>query len=104
MLFVFSSPPFYTKHVHLPTEHDPTPPEIHNNPKYWPFFKNALGAMDGSHINSSPSNQFVKTERALCHKIAYFVAILVFISSIPSLDGKVLPHVHVFMKMPESMI
>jgi hypothetical protein len=50
------------------------------------------------------SDQFVETERTLCHKIAYFVAILVSISSIPSPDGKVLPQMHMSMEMPESMI
>lgn len=51
MLFIFSSPPFYTKYVHLPSS---TPNEIRNNPKFWPFFKDCLGAFDGSHIHSSP--------------------------------------------------
>src|ERR1700678_579156 len=70
MLFVFSSPPFYTNHVHLPTEHDPTPPEICNNPKFWPYFKDALGAMDGSHINSSPP----AAERPICRNRKGFVS------------------------------
>jgi hypothetical protein len=51
MLFIFSSPPFYSKYVHLPTS---TPDKIRNNPKFWPFFKDCLGAFDGSHIHSSP--------------------------------------------------
>ena len=54
MLEIFSSPPFYATYVRLPTAEDPTPPEIHNNPKFWPFFKNALGAIDGSHIHLAP--------------------------------------------------
>jgi hypothetical protein len=54
MLIIFSSPPFYTKFVRLPTKIDPTPPQIRDNPKFWPFFKNAIGAIDGSHISSAP--------------------------------------------------
>ncbi|KZT01762.1 uncharacterized protein LAESUDRAFT_663285 [Laetiporus sulphureus 93-53] len=54
MLYIFSSPPFYTKYVKLPSEHDPTPSEIHNNPRFWSFFKDELGAIDGTHINCSP--------------------------------------------------
>ena len=54
MLFIFSAPPFYTTHVCLPTEGDPPPFEIKNNPKFWPFFKDAIGVLDGSHIHSSP--------------------------------------------------
>lgn len=40
--------------MHLPTEHDPIPSKIHDNPKFWPFFKDCLGALDGSHIHCSP--------------------------------------------------
>ena len=54
MLFIFSSPPFYTEYVHLPTIHDPVPSPILNNPKFWPFFKDALAAIDGSHIHCAP--------------------------------------------------
>jgi len=50
-----SSPPFYTKHVRLPNANDPTPSYILNNPKLFPFLKDALGGMDGVHINSCPS-------------------------------------------------
>ena len=54
MLVIFSSPPFYTMYVCLPTAHDPVPPQIYNNPKFWLFFKDAIGAIDGSHIHSAP--------------------------------------------------
>ncbi len=49
--------PFYDSQVQLPTTSDPIPPEIHDNPKCYPFFKNALGALDGTHINCSSSQQ-----------------------------------------------
>ena len=32
-----------------------TPPIILNDPKYYPFFKDALGAIDGTHINCNAS-------------------------------------------------
>ena len=54
MLTIFSSPPFYTTYVRLPTAQDPTPPEIRDNSKYWPFLRDALGALDGSHIHNAP--------------------------------------------------
>ena len=66
--------------------------------------QNALGAMDGSHINSSPA----ATEQLICQNQKGFVSqnclILLFILSIPSLNGKVLPQMHMSMKMPESRI
>ena len=55
MLMFFLSPPFYTDNVKLLLEGAPTPPEIRNNPKFYHFFKDVLGAIDGSHINSCPS-------------------------------------------------
>jgi hypothetical protein len=54
MLVVFSSPPFYSKYVHLPSADEPVPQKIHRNPKFWPFFQDAIGALDGSHIHATP--------------------------------------------------
>lgn len=34
--------------------HDPIPSEILHNPKFFPFFKDCLGALDGSHIHCAP--------------------------------------------------
>jgi hypothetical protein len=55
MLVIFSSPPFYTNHVHLPRPDDPFPPNIKNNPKFYPFFKHAVGTIDGTHFDCSPT-------------------------------------------------
>lgn len=54
MVHIFLSPPFYTTYVHLPEPQDPIPSEILNNPKFFPYFKDALGAIDGSHIAIAP--------------------------------------------------
>ena len=54
MVVIFSSPPFYTTHVQLPTAGSDVPPQIRHNPKFWPFFKDCLGAIDGSHIHLAP--------------------------------------------------
>jgi hypothetical protein len=55
ILFALSSAPFYNQYVCLPSEPAPVPYEIHHNPKFYPFFAGALGAMDGTHINCCPS-------------------------------------------------
>lgn len=55
VLYALSSPPFYTTYVRLPTINDPVPFEIETNPKYFPFFQDAIGAMDGTHINCCPA-------------------------------------------------
>lgn len=56
-----SSFPFYNTYVHLPPHDAPIPDHIRSNPKFYPYFKNVLGAMDGTHIRCSPS----AAERAL---------------------------------------
>lgn len=53
MVLIFSSSPFYTKYIRLPTADDAVPSKIRQNPKFWPYFKDALGALDGSYIHSS---------------------------------------------------
>ena len=37
-----------------PTARDPVPPKIRDKPKYWPFFKDCLGALDGGHFDCTP--------------------------------------------------
>ncbi|THU90175.1 hypothetical protein K435DRAFT_602516, partial [Dendrothele bispora CBS 962.96] len=55
ILDALSSPGFYNKHVCLPTVDAPVPIEISANRKWFPFFKDVLGAIDGTHINCCPS-------------------------------------------------
>jgi hypothetical protein len=55
MLHFFSSPPFYIDHVKLPHINVPIPPEISNNTKFHPFFRDALGAINGTRINCCPT-------------------------------------------------
>ncbi|RDB28092.1 hypothetical protein Hypma_001545 [Hypsizygus marmoreus] len=57
VLFAVSSPPFYDRYVKLLTTIQPVPSHILNNPKFFPFFSGAIGAMDGSHFNCCPSAQ-----------------------------------------------
>jgi len=61
MLYIFSSSPFYTDFVRQPQSTDPRSPYIFNNPKFNPFFEDAIGAMDGTHFISSGSAE----ERAI---------------------------------------
>jgi hypothetical protein len=70
MLHIFSSPPFYTKYVQIPGVDDPVLPQIRNNPKFWPYFKDALAAIDGSHIHSAPP----ASERAFCRNRKGFIS------------------------------
>ncbi|KAJ7652319.1 hypothetical protein B0H17DRAFT_887275, partial [Mycena rosella] len=41
---------FYQKHVHLPL--DETPIEIRENPKFYPYFRNCCGAIDGLYFHA----------------------------------------------------
>ena len=103
MVMIFSSPPFYTAHVRQPVASDPIPPQIHNNSKFFPFFKDAVCAIDGSHIHSAPPasvREAAKITKDLYHKIVCLLATLVSNLSMPLLDGRALPLMHVSMKMP----
>jgi DDE superfamily endonuclease len=56
MVEIFSSEPLYSKYIALP------PPthiheNIHENPHFWPYFKDAISAIDGSHIPTAPPSQ-----------------------------------------------
>ena len=42
---------FYNRYVKFPRT-DKVPPQIRDNPKFFPFFKGCLGAVDGTHIKS----------------------------------------------------
>jgi hypothetical protein len=63
MLKFFSSPPFYDQYVHLPSANASTPPYILNNPKFYPFFKNALSAIDETHINCMATTEMHQAAR-----------------------------------------
>ncbi|KAI9068904.1 hypothetical protein FKP32DRAFT_1552229, partial [Trametes sanguinea] len=55
VLQMFSGPEFYNRHVKLPSANDPIPLHISTNPKFYPFLKNVVGAIDGTHITCTPS-------------------------------------------------
>jgi hypothetical protein len=54
ILNALTSKAFYGTFVKLPDEHSPTPMEISQNPKLYPFLKDTKGAFDGSHIDANP--------------------------------------------------
>jgi hypothetical protein len=56
-------PPFYTTFVKLPDANSPPPDYIQSSPKFSPFFHDALGAIDGTHVNCSPSAEERSTSR-----------------------------------------
>ena len=55
MLIIFSSAPFYTTYITLLNHNTPPSQRICYNPKLWPFFQHALGAIDGTHIACAPA-------------------------------------------------
>ena len=57
------TPPFYSTFVWLPEADSPTPPEIQHLPKFYPFFKHTLGAIDGTHIKWHPTANYNEVSR-----------------------------------------
>jgi len=49
-----TSTPFYTTYITLPNEDAAPDGYITDNPKFFPFFQDALGALDGTHISAWP--------------------------------------------------
>ncbi|KIK17385.1 hypothetical protein PISMIDRAFT_85088, partial [Pisolithus microcarpus 441] len=54
ILFIFSSSPFYSTFVWLPAADD-VQEKIMGNSRFRPYFKDAIGAIDGSHIRAAPA-------------------------------------------------
>ena len=54
ILNAVTSSTFYHSHIKLPTQSTPLHPYISDNPKFYPFFKGALGTLDGTHISAQP--------------------------------------------------
>lgn len=50
VLSAVTNPDFMNSVVQLPTARSPLSPIIADNPKFFPFFKDAVGAIDGTHI------------------------------------------------------
>jgi hypothetical protein len=55
VLFALGMHTFYNRYISLPDEDAACPPEIRSNPKLYPYFKDIIGALDGTHIQSCPS-------------------------------------------------
>ncbi|KAF8581615.1 hypothetical protein K439DRAFT_1273861, partial [Ramaria rubella] len=47
-------PAFYNTFIRLPGASHPVEQYITDNPKFYPFFKDVLGALDGTHISAHP--------------------------------------------------
>jgi len=91
MLNTFSSPPIYSKYVKLPCADDPIPPTIHNNPKFYPFFEGAIGAINGTHIACTPSadeRDACRNRKGFTSQIVLFVVTLKWTLPMYSVDGK----------------
>jgi hypothetical protein len=70
MTEIFACPPFYTQYVRLPTADNAISAHIRHNTKYFPYFKDALGALDGSHITCAPAT----IDRPMCRNRKGFVS------------------------------
>jgi hypothetical protein len=63
MAELLSSPAFYNRFVCMPSADELPAEEIRWNPKFWPFFAHVLGAIDGTHINCTPSAEDLQNAR-----------------------------------------
>ena len=65
VLDAVSAGPFYEHFVRLPDLNSNISDYIQNNPKLFPFLRNALGTLDGTHINAwtSAANRHASRDR-----------------------------------------
>ena len=78
ILYIFSTLPFYMTYVYLPMADDPPLHRLCKNPKFWPYFKDTIGALDRSHTHSAPpaSDMFAQGEvsefelTVLCNEVS----------------------------------
>lgn len=54
VLQAFVSPDFQARYIRQPTADTPLHPYIFDDPKLFPFFRNCIGAMDGTHVRVRP--------------------------------------------------
>jgi len=88
MLYIFSCSPFYSNFVCQPQSTDHHSPYISNNPKFNPFFEDAIGAMDGTHFISPGSAEERAIAKGLSLKTVLPPVILITTSPIFLLVGK----------------
>lgn len=91
MLFFFSSSPFYSSQVQLPTQHSPIPFVIQNDPRYR-FFENCIGAVDGTHIRAFATledHPFMRNRKGFISQNCLFICDFdfLFIFSLCGWDG-----------------
>lgn len=65
MVVILSSSPSYTTFV-TPSDNNAVSLKISSNPKFWPYFKNVVGAINGSHIPIAPPCSAVTTAFQNC--------------------------------------
>ena len=70
MVKIFASDPFYSNYVSFASSTISTHPKIINNFRFWPYFKDAVGAINGSHIPASPPQR----DRAIYHNRKGFMS------------------------------
>ena len=54
MVKIFALEPFYSRYISFASSTISTHPKIVNNYRFWPYFKDVVGAINGSHIPASP--------------------------------------------------
>jgi hypothetical protein len=106
ILFAMSGAPFYTKFIQFPTG-ELVPSKIRNNPKFWPYFCNAIGAIYGSHIPIAPQHTCMvssTTGKGSFPRMHSSLATLTSTLRIHSLDGKDLQWTHACMTTQSRLI
>lgn len=52
ILSLLASPEFYSAYIQMPTSTTPLNAKIEKNPKLFPYFKDCIGSIDGTHLDA----------------------------------------------------
>ena len=93
ILNAVTSPTFYKTYVKLPTQSTPLAPYIADNPKLFPFFKGAIGALVGTHILHAllQTDPTISTTKEGSHRMSWLPLHLTCTFATSSVDGREVP-------------
>ncbi|KIM64947.1 hypothetical protein SCLCIDRAFT_1164605, partial [Scleroderma citrinum Foug A] len=70
MVNLFASEPLYSRYISFASSTIGMHPKIMNNFRFWPYFKDAISTIDGSHIPAFPPQH----DRAVYHNRKGFMS------------------------------
>ncbi|KIJ36076.1 hypothetical protein M422DRAFT_179907, partial [Sphaerobolus stellatus SS14] len=72
VLEALTCPEVYNSYIMFLNNDSPVPDQIRQNPKYFPFLKGVLGAIDGSHLPARQAKTYWLLVLLICSSAMYY--------------------------------